>query len=204
MKNDAGLSAWTDFAEVQAKAQKIHNDSAFLLSVFEGKGTSTYEVFKEVQPTPKYLDPFVDFLADKIKDYAPRLPDRSREMEIITNIYNLSGVSIETNDMTTLSGLNTVTLKPEEYVGIYFNAIKEVAVEFLPTTLTSTLSTEYSMNGKEWSTFIPDHSIAQEMAYFRIKNKSKSTHAIPINEISFRMPASESSVPINVTTNMGT
>lgn len=67
MKNDAGLSAWTDFAEVQAKAQKIHNDSAFLLSVFEGKGTSTYEVFKEVQPTPKYLDPFVDFLADKIK-----------------------------------------------------------------------------------------------------------------------------------------
>lgn len=62
MKNDAGLSAWTDFAEVQAKAQKIHTDSAFLLSVFEGKGTSTYEVFKEVQPTPKYLDPFVDFL----------------------------------------------------------------------------------------------------------------------------------------------
>ena len=60
------------------------------------------------------------------------------------------------------------------------------------------------MNGKEWSTFIPDHSIAQEMAYFRIKNKSKSTHAIPINEISFRMPASESSIPINVTTNMGT
>lgn len=85
-ENQSDLSSWTDFAIAQANAQKIHTDPKFQLSVLEGKGTSSYEEFKEVQPTPKYLDPFIDFLAGKLSDHAPQLPERSREMEVITNI----------------------------------------------------------------------------------------------------------------------
>lgn len=204
MKNGVDLSSWTDFAETQTKAQKIHTDSAFLLSVFEGKGTSTFELFKEVQPTPKHLDPFIDFLATKIKDYAPQLPIRSREMEVITNIKELSKVSIDQEEMTKLYGLSTVTLKPNEYVGIYFNAIKEVTTATLPAALLGVLTVEHSINGKEWSSFTPDGVTSIEMAYFRIKNKSESNHLIATDEIVFNMPATESSTPSKVTTNMST
>lgn len=204
MKNNADLSSWTDFAEVQTKVQQIHTDSAYLLSVFEGKGTGTYEVFKEVQPTPKYLDPFVDFLGNKIKSHAPQLPERSRNMEIITNVKGLTGVTIRTEDEIKLSGLGTVTLKPEEYTGIYFNAIKEVTTGTLPAALTNTFSIEYSVSGKEWISFIPGENITLEMAYFRIKNKDKSDHTIPTDEVSFKTPIAESSAPLNIATNMGT
>lgn len=175
------------------------------MSVLEGKGTSSYEEFKEVQPTPKYLDPFIDFLAGKLSDHAPQLPERSREMEVITNIKNLSEVNIQAEEnVTKLSGLNAVTLKPGEYIGIFFNAIKEVTTGILPASLTDNLSTEYSINGKEWTGFIPTEESTEQMAYFRIVNNSNSDQLIPINEISFRMPASESSVPLEATTNMGT
>lgn len=204
MKNNADLSSWTDFAEVQSKARTIHTDSAYLLSVFEGKGTSTYEVFKEVQPTPKHLDPFIDFLADKIKDHAPLLPERSREMEVITNTKGVLGVIIQTDGVTKLSGLNAVALNSGEYVGIYFNAIRGVVTSNLPASLTNTFSVEYSINGKEWNSFIPDNETTQEMAYFRIKNKSKSAHAISVDEVSFKMPTTENSTPMNATTNMTT
>ena len=205
MKNQSDLSSWTDFAIAQANAQKIHTDPKFQLSVLEGKGTSSYEEFKEVQPTPKYLDPFIDFLAGKLSDHAPQLPERSREMEVITNIKNLSEVNIQAEEnVTKLSGLNAVTLKPGEYIGIFFNAIKEVTTGILPASLTDNLSTEYSINGKEWTGFIPTEESTEQMAYFRIVNNSNSDQLIPINEISFRMPASESSVPLEATTNMGT
>lgn len=204
MKNGSDLSSWTDFADAQAQAQNIHTDPAFQLSVLEGNGTNTYEVFKEVQPTPKYLDPFIDFLAGKIGDYAPTLPERSREMEVITNIKNLSGVGIQTEDVTKLSGLDNVTLKPQEYVGIFFNAIKEITTGTLPASLTNNLTIEHSINGKEWTAFIPDDDTAEQMAYFRIRNNSSSNHTIPTDEIAFRMPATESSVPLEATTNMKT
>jgi hyaluronoglucosaminidase len=205
MKNQSDLSSWTDFAIAQANAQKIHTDPKFQLSVLEGKGTSSYEQFKEVQPTPKYLDSFIDFLAGKLSDHAPLLPERSREMEVITNIKNLPVVNIQTEEnVTKLSGLNSVTLKPGEYTGIYFNAIKEVTTGTLPASLTDNLSTEYSINGKEWTGFIPTEESTEQMAYFRIMNSSNSDQSIPINEISFRMPASENSAPVEATTNMGT
>lgn len=204
MKNGADLSSWTDFADAQAQAQKIHTDPAFLLSVLEDKGTSTREEFKEVQPTPKYLDPFVDFLAGKIGDYAPLLPERSRDMEVITNIKDLSGVSIQEGDATKLSGLSTLVLSSQEYVGVFLNAIKEVTIETLPASLTNNLSIEYSINGKEWTDFIPNGDTAQEMAYFRIKNNSNTSHLISTNGISFRTPATESSTPVEATTNMKT
>lgn len=205
MKNGSDLSSWTDFADVQSQAQKIHTDPAFLLSVLEDKGTSTREEFKEVQPTPKYLDPFIDFLASKIADHAPQLPERSREMEVITNIKDLSGVSILTEEVIQLSGLGSLTLEPDEYVGIFFNALKEVTPEALPASLTNHLTLEHSINGKAWTDFIADdNALPQEMAYFRIKNKNNSRQVIPTDEISFSMPPAESSAPLEATTNMRT
>lgn len=205
MKNGSDLSSWTDFADVQAQAQKIHTDPAFLLSVLEDKGTSTREEFKEVQPTPKYLDPFVDFLASKIADHAPQLPERSREMEVITNIKDLSGVNILTEEVIKLSGLGSLTLEPDEYVGVFFNALKEVTPEALPASLNNHLTLEYSINGKAWTDFITDDNAQpQEMAYFRIKNKNNSRQVVPTDEISFRMPSAESSAPLEATTNMRT
>lgn len=205
MKNGSDLSSWTDFADAQAQALKIHTDPAFLLSVLEDKGTSTREVFKEVQPTPKHLDPFIDFLAGKITDHAPQLPERSREMEIITNIKDLSGISIQEEEVTRLTGLSGLTLKPDEYAGVFFNAIKEVTIEGLTASLTNHLSIEYSINGKEWTDFTTEeHTLPQEMAYFRIKNKGKSNQTLSTDEITFRMPNSESSTPVEVTTNMTT
>ncbi|MEG1685407.1 MAG: beta-N-acetylglucosaminidase domain-containing protein [Bacteroides sp.] len=205
MTNKGNLSSWTDFADIQSQAQKIHTDSAFLLSVFEGKGTSTYETFKEIQPTPRYLDPFVDFLSKKIENHAPQLPERSRKVEVITNIKNLSGVTIKAMEISIkLSGLNGVTLKKDEYVGIYFNAIKEVTIAELSSSVTNDFAIEYSINGKEWTSFVPDGITKKEIAYLRIKNKNEVDKLIPINEVVMNVPSGEDSAPINLTTNMET
>ena len=79
LNGQGDLDRWTDFSGLASKAAKIHTNHTF--SVLEGSGTGTYEQFKEAQPTPRHLDPLIDFLATKIGKLSLSLPERSRKPE---------------------------------------------------------------------------------------------------------------------------
>ena len=54
------LDHWTDYNSLAERASGIHTAHTF--SVLEGSGRTTYETFKEAQPTPTHLDALIDFL----------------------------------------------------------------------------------------------------------------------------------------------
>ncbi len=202
MKNAGQYSSWTDYLEIRKEYNKLHTDSAFFVSSFEDSGTSTFEKYYEVHPSQGYMEPFVDYIAGKIEDYAPELPERSRNVEVITNIENLSQVSVaDLGEKVRLSGLNALSLKKGEYVGIYLNAIKEVTVPVLPVSLTEKLTVEYSVNGKEWTAFIPD-GLSRDMAYFRLKNTTGIQAAFDIGELEIMVPVPGKVTAQNILTNM--
>ncbi|MEG1546984.1 MAG: hypothetical protein RR371_07025, partial [Bacteroides sp.] len=77
-------------------------------------------------------------------------------MAVITNVENfdLGTLSQQTN-IITLSGLKNVILKSGKYVGVFFDAIRSVKINSLPVSFAD-FSIEYSINGKEWTMFVPD------------------------------------------------
>lgn len=145
--------------------------------------------------------PFADFIIGKIEDMAPRLPERSRSILLITNIENLTGPQINLGEATVaLGNLSGISLNDGEYVGIYFNAIKNVTVNALPASMNGKFAVEYSINGKSWTLFAPDGS-ALDMAYIRLRNYTGEVQAFPVDEFEVSVSSASGSV-VEVTTNM--
>lgn len=203
MKNEGNLDSWTDYADVQKEYQKLHTDSAFLVSSFEGSGTDTYEKFYEVHPSQTNMEPFLDYLIDKLSEYSLQLPEKLRTPEVITNTGKEDALVLtETDGRITVSGLGGFQLASGKYAGICLNTIKNATVGVLPASLIRNFAVEYSINGKEWFSFVPDGSTAIEMAYVRIKNIDLEEKVIPVDELAVNFPSGASITPINVSTNM--
>ncbi len=205
LNGQGDLDRWTDFSGLASKAAKIHTNHTF--SVLEGSGTGTYEQFKEAQPTPRHLDPLIDFLATKIGKLSLSLPERSRKPELITNLDEIPGAAVSTTPSTILlDGIKDIPLGKNEYIGIYLNHIMPVTAPDLSGTLPETVETQHSVNGKQWTTFTPDGTTETEMAYFRIRNTSDTPITLELAEIPLQVPEA-SSKPVEspeASTNMGT
>ena len=206
MKGGSDLSNWTYFSDVQKEYQKLHSDSAFLVSSFEGAGTSTYERYYEVHPSQTYMEPFVDYIMDKLNDYSPQLPQRNSAYEIITNKEDLpSSILIEQDhDKVKLIGMDGLNLASRQYVGINFNSIKNAVADVSSISSGQSLQFHSSIDGKAWNTFIPDGVTPVDMAYVRIKNMGDQALIVSGNELSVVVPSAENTVAKDVRTNMPT
>lgn len=194
-------SQWTDFLVAKEEYAKIHTDPDFFVPALEGSGTSTEKKSYEVTPSDVNMMPFADWIIGKIADKAPVLPERSRDIVIITNVKNLNGPQISLGESSVVLGnLSGVSLKDGEYVGIYFNAIKSVSVNTLPVSMAEKFAFEYSINGKEWTVFTPDGSV-MDMAYIRIHNNSGKVQEIPENEFTMSVSGTTPGT-VTATTNM--
>lgn len=194
----SSLDHWTEYSDILALAQGIHTNHK--MSVLEGSGTSTYESMQEVHPTPKYLDPFIDFLAAELVNFAPQLPERDMSPKVITNLSSLSGVSLKTDEAPrVLSGLNGISLKIGEYVGVCLNRIQTVTLT--PPALPDGVVLEYSISGKEWQQWNGEETI---MAYFRLRGNSAEPVELTFDQLAYSVPVVSDDTTPEVSTNMGT
>lgn len=199
------LDRWTDYNDLAERASKIH--SAHTFSVLEGSGLTTYETFREAQPTPKDLDALIDFLASRISGLALQLPQRSRVPEIITNIDPAPASATLTSDDAsgtyTLSGLSATTLKPGEYIGINLNRYQSADISPIQGTASSEVVLQHSVNGKSWTDYTPGEETLP-LTYFRLRNISRSDATAAGDSFTFT-PASgisSSELSLSVSTNM--
>lgn len=161
---------WEKYLRLKSLYTGMHSDSTYFVSALEDYGTSTYEKLYEVKPGDSYLRPFTDFLIEKIGNKIPGLWPEKDNPQVITNIDNLQGVELTIEESSfTLSGLNSVALDPDQYIGIYFGSLEKIdlpATEFNPG-----IEVEISENGKQWTAAqLPLEE--QKAAYVRIKNTS--------------------------------
>lgn len=198
MAGESSLDHWTEYSDLLALSQGIH--TRHLMSVLEGSGTSTTESFMEVQPTPTYLDPFIDFLSSELANYAPKLPARDLTPKVITNLSSLSGVTLQANDdPRQLNGLSGITLGLGEYVGACLNSIESVTLT--PPALPDGIILEHSISGKEWQPWDGEETL---MAYFRLRGDSDEPVQISFNTLSYSVPEVSDDTTPKVSTNMGT
>ncbi|MFA6871906.1 MAG: beta-N-acetylglucosaminidase domain-containing protein [Bacteroidaceae bacterium] len=196
-----GTFLWSDYLKLQEKAATYHTHPLSQLSVLEGSGTTTHEVMKEAQPTPKGLDPFIDFLIERLPQLAPELPPRHQEKEVITNLSNLEGLSLVDGDPLILSGLQHLFLKQGEYIGIDLKNIYSLRIDASAWHLPLVL--QYSMNGKNWATYLSD-SETVEAAYCRILNPDTSSIELSIDQLTLHLTGGIAPEIIDVSTNMST
>lgn len=173
---------WTDAISIADRAASIHENHTF--SVLEGSGTSTYETFKEAQPTPKHLDALIDFIAKH--NFAVRLPQRDRTPEVVSNFpeeYNRGTVVVDENaGELTLSGYGQVfDWTPGLYLGINFNRLQSICANDIERSdAFSGLQLQYSVNGKTWIDVPVDPAEKFEAAYVRVVNSGTSSVNVPV------------------------
>ena len=172
MQSPGTIANWTEYTGAVQQYNKLHNDPEFKSYVLEGSGTETSVHYVEANPADAYMEPFTDFIMARYAPYAPEFPYKETSPQIIHNLSEIpSGVSLSTNETEfSLTGLTDVSLAPNEYIGIFMNEIKEVAISSLGAGFPDEFRVEYSLNGKNWTEIVPDGSTYIEMAYFRIKN----------------------------------
>ncbi|MBQ7818903.1 MAG: beta-N-acetylglucosaminidase domain-containing protein [Bacteroidales bacterium] len=204
MKNPGSMNEWIDYANVSKEYAKLHKDSAHIAYTVEGTGTDANGRYFEVHPAQTNMEPFVDYLMTKYYDYAPSLPTRNRNAEIIHNLSVLpASVSLSsTTSNVKLNGLTYVTMSSGDYVGINLNSIKEVTVS-ASNYISSDFYYEYSVNGKEWTPFTPNGTTAIELAYVRVRNVSRNvTKEIGIPSITINIPTTGVITPVSASTNI--
>lgn len=204
MQSPGNLDNWTDYTTAIQLYDKLHSDPDFKSYVLEGSGTETSEHYVEASPAAS-MESFVDFVMGKYEMYAPAFPAEERKPEIIHNLPELpSAVSLSANDTEfTLNGLTNISLAPNEYIGIFMNEIKEVAISAMGAGFPDELRVEYSINGKNWTAVDPDGSTYIEMAYFRIKNVAEEvTKPISVAMLKGTVKTIGLYSPTNATTNM--
>ncbi len=203
MNGESSLDNWTEFSDIETIAKNIHTDESHLMSVLANTGSSnTYESFEEVQPTPKYFDSFIDFLGSVLSNHAPKLPQRDRTPMVITNIENLQGIEIITEESPRgLKHLNGLTLQSGQYIGGYFNNLLKANLE-LPA-LPAGLEPEYSVSGKEWTTYTGEDEYTA-MAYFRLHNTTENQITLDFDELIYTVPDIVIDTDPVASTNMGT
>lgn len=197
MRGESSLDHWAEFAEIMDAATNLHTNHT--MPVLEGSGTSTYVNYMEVQPTPVYLDPFIDFLATKLPDYAPALPARDKSPKVITNLSALSGVELESDDARrAINGLSGVELGLGEYVGVFLNRIEDITIT--SPALPDGVVLEYSISGKEWEKWEGEET---PMAYFRLRGNTEEIVPINFDRIEYTAPVTGVVTQPTANTNMG-
>ncbi|MEG1575066.1 MAG: beta-N-acetylglucosaminidase domain-containing protein, partial [Bacteroidales bacterium] len=205
MKNPGSLNNWTDYTNICREYKNLSTDPAFITFTLEGTGTSASIRYFDVKPAQQHMEPFVNYVMDKYRSYAPALPARTRTPEIIHNLKSLpDAAKLTTLDgVITLAGLSGVTLSTGEYIGVYINQLKETIINIPESSIPDEFDFEYSVNGKEWTVFSPDGKTKIEMAYFRIRNVSHGvSKAIRIENISTKMVVSGPVKLLSATTNL--
>lgn len=197
-------SLWTLCSSIRQRYSTLHTDSAYLVSAFEESGLNTYEKYYEVHPSQENMEPFVDYIAGLVDDYVITLPERETGINIITNMEDVPSEvqAVISENSVSLKGLQGITLKKNEYIGMNMNAIKDVTVSELPEC-PDNLEIQYSVNGKEW-TLLSDISSEYEMVYLRVKNLSDGDVEIPFDEINIQADFGTSDAKPVASTNMGT
>lgn len=213
LRGEVDYDRWTTVGSLSKRASCIHSDHTF--SVLEGSGTSTYETFKEAQPTPKYLDPLIDYIATC--NFAVTLPQRDRTPEVISNFpdsYTRGEVVADENlHEVVLSGYGALAdWTPGLYIGINFNRLQAISAGDIscPAAFAS-LQLQYSVNGKAWSDFPADPAESVEAAYIRFVNSGSASLSIsaggvvraPLAELQFAS-AEPGEFDITASTNMNT
>ena len=185
LENDGSMSraeGWEKYLSLQQLYNGMSNDSTYLISALEGYGTSTYEVHYEVTPGDSYLRPFVEYLVGKAGNNVPGTWPEKDTIQIISNLESWEGVNLTTESTSfELSGLDALTLDPNEYIGIYFGNLEKIDVA--ATELTPGIEVEVSVNGKQWSAVQLPVS-EQTVAYIRLKNTGDESLTVGSDRLS--------------------
>lgn len=214
LQGNADYDNWTQVNNIVERAAAIHTNHT--ISVLEGSGTSTYETFKEVQPTPKHLDALIDYIAQM--NLAVTLPQRNREPEVISNFaegYERGTVALNaTSRELTLSGYGpTFDWESGTYLGINFNRLQSIcASEIESSNEFSELQLQYSVNGKSWHNVPADVAENFEAAYIRYVNANAKSIRVnsggeikaPLALMEWEVEDTSGEFNITATTNMGT
>lgn len=203
-KNDESM--WLYYSDIRRLYTSLHTDSAYFVSALEDAGDNTREVYYEVHPSQTSMEPFVEYLIPLLgDDYAVSLPERAGEATVITNKETLPAMvkAEETDDVIALYGIGSLDLNEGEYVGLYFDDIKEASLDDVGESLPDGLEIQYSVNGKEWTAYsLPDDiDVKKEIAYVRVKNVSSAAVQIPFELLSVSLPSFDKLYP-DVETNM--
>ncbi len=201
-------TTWNNKTIIKGIYAGLHTDNAYRVSALEDAGEQTYEKFYEVHPSQTTMEPFVDYLMQKVEEHSVALPPRTVGTEVITNKGELPSqvVASRSEDKIILDGIEMLTLSKGEYVGLFFNTIMDVSLDAFTTELPEGLEVQYAINGKEWTPYcLPDDTdVKREIAYVRIKNISDSDLQIPIQRLSLTAEAGAVIATPIVSTNMDT
>ena len=203
LENDGSMSraeGWEKYLSLQQLYNGMSNDSTYLISALEGYGTSTYEVHYEVTPGDSYLRPFVEYLVGKAGNNVPGTWPEKDTIQIISNLESWEGVNLTTESTSfELSGLDALTLDPNEYIGIYFGNLEKIDVA--ATELTPGIEVEVSVNGKQWSAVQLPVS-EQTVAYIRLKNTGDESLTVGADRLSGSLQFTAVSGTPTVSTNI--
>mgnify|MGYP001775277069 CR=1 FL=1 len=165
-------SAWTLAPRITEAAARLHTDPDHAVTVFEGSGNDVTQRLQEVSPSQQQMEPFAEYIAGLIDDFAYNLPERRQEPEIITNLDTVPArisINVATGRIA-LKGLSSLKLGSNEYIGINLNSIKAASFVTWPEDDTPSLQLQHSMSGKQWTEASHGDTTRQEMAYFRLRN----------------------------------
>ncbi|WP_342434124.1 beta-N-acetylglucosaminidase domain-containing protein [Neobacillus sp. FSL H8-0543] len=102
--------------------------------------------------------------------------------EVYTNVSGLTEIDVAATDETIeLSGLKSMTLKPEQYIGIQLPSIEHVVGITLEST-DSNLVLESSENGVEWKKVTVDGPY-DNAAYLRLMNKEDDEITVNVSKL---------------------
>lgn len=206
MKNE-DATAWTLRSKVKEQIKTLHTDSAHMVPVFEGSGNEVTLRYAEVNPSQEQMEPFAEYIAGLMDDFQVTLPQREEGLVIISNLASQpeAVTAEETSDMITLKGLQGITLRSGEYIGLNLNCIKDATFNETVEAGETSLALQRSMNGKQWTDVEAGDETSNETAYFRIKNISESdTAVITLDSISIRFVDGTGYEAGTASTNMGT
>ena len=81
-------------------------------------------------------------------------------------------------------------------------AIRPAAAEALPDAVQQALTAEWSINGKDWTAFVPDGQTRQNMVYLRLKNKKDLPYVLPISSLHIGLDRIDYYRPSSVRSNL--
>ncbi|MGN7357423.1 beta-N-acetylglucosaminidase domain-containing protein [Paenibacillus sp. SAF-054] len=95
----------------------------------------------------------------------------SGKTAVYTNVAGFANTPVlSTSTSAELSGVNGVTLKPAEFIGIRLSSIEQITGLTLQRS-SNAATLEFSENGVEWKAVAPGSSVYPEAAYVRLINK---------------------------------
>ena len=180
------LDEWDAYATANTLYIDIPSNPDYKVASQEGQGTTITPSEFEALPADSTVRPFADWIISQARSLYT-LPQRG-SASVYTNT-EVSGLSVTVGDnYAVINGADTITLQPEEYVGINYRSIEPVTS--VDADLTDGLVVQGSVNGKEWvtintagtATYADD---ADSYAYIRVKNNGSEAAELSLS--SFRI-----------------